>query len=109
MEEVDTIDEGIKNPINDGESLPKVKVALILGIISIVAAAGGIPGIVLAIISKNMSKPGLAMYNSDPERYDKDKKTLYGARKCAKIGLIVAIPMTILVMGINILSMANQF
>lgn len=104
-----TIDDGFKAPIDNHDEIPGVKAALILGIISIVAAGGGIPGIVLSIIAKNKVAKGKEVYYSNPEKYEKDKKTLFGAEKCAKIGMLIAIPMTIVVVVLNVASTAMRF
>lgn len=96
-----TIDDGFKSSDTNGQ-LPGVKVALILGIISCVAANAGVPGIVLAIISKNKVKAAKQIYYTNPEMYEADKKTLFGAEKCARIGLILSIVILVISVVVNI-------
>jgi hypothetical protein len=74
---------------------PKAVAALILAIASCEGGlAYGVPGIVLGVIARNLSRRARAAFDADPLRY-RGENIIRAAEKWSRIGLIQGIVLTV--------------
>ncbi len=74
---------------------PKAVAALILAIASCEwGLAYGVPGIVLGVIARKLSRRARALFDADPGRY-RGEKIIHAAEKWSRIGFIQGIILTV--------------